>query len=347
MKRYGRLLIIEALETRLPFDVDMTLGLLPDNGHVELGIWRSETPFTTTGVFTWQAPGIIETRVPFDWPGDEPTAQDARLPSYSETSVTIIARAADDEGTELHDVTVGQEFWIELSAQGNRVHEQGVFDARFKVELNTSSLALLPQVEPMSGYVNGMSRVRTPTGFSELGGFSSSFAPLGPEARPVVRFKVRAIEPGNTLVEVSNPALEWHPFLVYGDDLAVDPKNVSPATLVLNISDPPSIETLDPVIDRTTSSSESAGEQAFVYAPQLVNTAITHVSGYEPRADLPAIADRERPQAPRSPMILPAEPLDETTVVHSLPSEQGIEPENSEGISLSLRPETKQSPLKV
>lgn len=152
--------------------------------------------------------------------------------------VQIRLEAVDTAGKPVSEIDVNSRFdllgWVEDIRTDSAL---GVFAAYADVAFDASKVQLTGPVEPGEMYANGLDLDVTNQGLlDEVGGFSSSLAPLGEGEFLLFRAPMRATAPG-TVVFFPDAAddLPFHETLVYGTATAVNVNDVVLAGSLLSV----------------------------------------------------------------------------------------------------------------
>ncbi len=168
-------------------------------------------------------------------PSPTPPSPDTQ---FNDLQAEISVLATDDTGNRLTDVHVGDRIWIEIQADNSENSDSGVYQAVVDLEFDRQAFEIVSSPEPLDGFDNRFVSTESDTGFSSLGGFSSSIEPLGPGPQRIVRFQVEVKAPGNFDFVARPSQLFSDEFLVYGDDRALRSENIATGLLTLRSQTP-------------------------------------------------------------------------------------------------------------
>lgn len=152
---------------------------------------------------------------------------------FNDLRAEISVVATDDAGNRLTDVRVGDRMWIEIQADNSENNDSGIYQAVVNLEFDRQAFEIVSAPEPLDGFDNRFVSTESDTGFSSLGGFSSSIEPLGPGPQRIVRFQVEVKAAGNFDFVARPSQLASDEFLVYGDDRALRSENITTGLLTL------------------------------------------------------------------------------------------------------------------
>jgi hypothetical protein len=209
----ARKLVFEALQARQLMAIDTVDGLVP----TDLGV---DTPDMVSAKVAASTPIAV-------------SLNQTQAPQPDQSSVTISARAVDADNKVLKSVAMEDEFWVEILVQDRRHNAKGVFSTYLDLTFDTSAFEINGKAIPMSYYTNGLRGEKSASGWKNLGGFSNSISPVGPDVQPLVRFKLKATEDKAFEMSMtkSNGNLFDSATSVYGLNGAVPDSNLTFGTL--------------------------------------------------------------------------------------------------------------------
>ncbi len=162
-----------------------------------------------------------------------------QLPQRLNASASISLKAYDAENNPVTSTAKGDEFWVEVTMQDGRPNGQGVYSAYVDLAFDTKSFEIVGDAEALGGFTNKLSGVKTPDGWSNLGGFRDSASPAGSVAQSLVRFKIRAKEDAVLDMMVIPSNLQGSEVTLYGIDTVIPIANItsSPLRLPMTVLD--------------------------------------------------------------------------------------------------------------
>ena len=169
-------------------------------------------------------------------PNENLTFGSLQLPIRVTSTASLSLKAYDSENKPVTSSVKGDEFWVEVTLNDERVDALGVYSAYVDVAFDANAFEIVGAAESLGDFTNKFSGEKASEGWRNLGGFRNSAIPAGDGTQSLVRFKVRATEDAVLNMTVSPSNRPGSEFTLYGVDTVIPIANITSASLQLPIT---------------------------------------------------------------------------------------------------------------
>lgn len=214
------------------------LGSIEANGRVLRGYVHNDSIIAVTSLEAVSrriSEFLQPTNPPVDPPVDPPS-------QFSDAHATLSLVATREDGSTVSNAIVGDKIWIEVQADSDETVDRGIFQAIVAIEFDRSAFQVVGNAEPLQGYSQGFIAVQDSVGFSQLGGFNESIAPVGEGPNRIARFQVTVMKAGSFDLTVRASSATQESILLYDENKPIRSDNITSKGVQINAIESTSLE---------------------------------------------------------------------------------------------------------